>query len=217
MNSIIKYFGGKNGMFKNIIEHFPAKGSYNTYIEPFGGSFGIGFHIPEDMIAPIEIYNDLEQNVYSLFKVLADEEKYERFKSLCDISTYNEIMREEFKEKLKDNSIDDVTRAFYFFYVNRTSFNGIGAFATTQIVRRKMSKSISDYLSAVERLPEIHQRLSKVIIANQDALKLMQHYDTENVFIYADQPYVQSTRGCTLINRKRISEPRSCGKIINVM
>ena len=63
MNSVIKYFGGKNGMFNNIIKQFPDKGSYDTYIEPFGGSFAIGFHTPDDMIAPIEIYNDLYNNV----------------------------------------------------------------------------------------------------------------------------------------------------------
>lgn len=41
MNSIIRYFGGKNGMAKNILEYFPNKDSYDTYIEPFGGSFGV--------------------------------------------------------------------------------------------------------------------------------------------------------------------------------
>ena len=53
MNSPIKYFGGKNGMFNKIVELFPESGTYDTYIEPFGGSFAIGFHTPEDRIAPI--------------------------------------------------------------------------------------------------------------------------------------------------------------------
>ena len=65
MNSIIRYFGGKNGMAKNILEYFPNKGSYNTYIEPFGGSFGVALHNPN--IPTNEIYNDLDHNVYSLF------------------------------------------------------------------------------------------------------------------------------------------------------
>ena len=86
MNSVIKYFGGKNGMFNNIIKQFPDKGSYDTYIEPFGGSFAIGFHTPDDMIAPIEIYNDLYNNVYSLFKVLTNDTLFYEFKKLCDLS-----------------------------------------------------------------------------------------------------------------------------------
>ena len=42
MNAPIQYFGGKNGMSKHIIECFPDKESYNTYIEPFGGSYAVG-------------------------------------------------------------------------------------------------------------------------------------------------------------------------------
>ena len=67
MQTPIKYFGGKNLMFKNIIKHFPSPDTYNSYIEPFGGSYAIGLRL--NPIPPIEIYNDLEQNVYSLYKV----------------------------------------------------------------------------------------------------------------------------------------------------
>lgn len=42
MNAPIKYFGGKGQMFNKIIEHFPDSSTYDTYIEPFGGSFSIG-------------------------------------------------------------------------------------------------------------------------------------------------------------------------------
>ena len=42
MNAPIRYFGGKGTMFNKILEHFPDKLTFNTYIEPFGGSFSIG-------------------------------------------------------------------------------------------------------------------------------------------------------------------------------
>lgn len=194
MNSIIKYFGGKNGMFNSIIKHFPDKLSYNTYIEPFGGSFAIGFHTPEDRIAPIEIYNDLYNNVYSLFKVLSNDVLFSEFKKLCDLSYYSETLRRQFKEELKSDKLSDVRRAFYFFYVNRSSHNGIGGFSMNRVVRRNMAKSVSDYLSTVDRLSEIHQRLSKVMVLNRDAIKLMEEYNSPNVFMYCDPPYVLSTR-----------------------
>lgn len=194
MNSVCKWFGGKNSMFNNILEQFPDKGTYDTYIEPFGGSFAIGFHTPEDKIAPIEIYNDLYNNVYSLFKVLSDEKLFNQFKKLCDCSYYNEYFRQQFREELKRNDIDDLQRAFYFFYVNRSSHNGIGGFSMNRVVRRNMAKSVSDYLSTVDRLPEIHQRLSKVMVLHRDGIKLMEKYSSPNVFIYADPPYVLSTR-----------------------
>ena len=181
-------------MFNKIIELFPEKETYNTYIEPFGGSFAIGFHTPEDRIVPIEIYNDLYNNVYSLFKVISDETLFEQFKKLCDCSYYNEYYRQKLREELKRNDLNDLQRAFDFFYVNRSSHNGIGGFSMNRVVRRNMAKSVSDYLSTIDRLPEIHQRLSKVMVLHRDGIKLIEEYNQPNVFIYADPPYVLSTR-----------------------
>lgn len=198
MNSIIRYFGGKNGMAKNILEYFPNKDSYNTYIEPFGGSFGVALHNPN--IPTDEIYNDLDHNVYSLFRVLVDDSLFEKFQKKCDCIFYCEEMRNKYRNELKEMDFEDteehlVDRAFKFFYVNRTSRNGVGGFSLNLCVRRNMSKSCSDMLSTVEGLPKLHDRLSKVIVTNQDGIKLIGKYSNdENTFIYADPPYHHSTR-----------------------
>jgi DNA adenine methylase len=60
-----------------------------------------------------------------------------------------------------------------------------------------MGKSVSDFLSAIDRLPELHQRLSKVIVLNRSGIDVINRYNLPNVFIYCDPPYVQSTRGET--------------------
>ena len=199
MNSPIRYFGGKNGMACKILKYFPKEGSYNTYIEPFGGSFGVALHNPN--IPPIEIYNDLDNNVYSLFRTLVDKEMFAEFQKLSDLIIYSEKLRKAFKQDLKeipfneDDKLSIVHRAFKFFYVNRTSRNGIGGFSINTCIRRNMSKSCSDMLSTIEGLPKLHDRLSKVIVTNQDGIKLINKYSQrEDVFIYADPPYHQSTR-----------------------
>lgn len=194
MNAPIKYFGGKGLMFKHIIENFPTEGSYDTYIEPFGGSYSVGLKKPE---VPIEIYNDLEQNVYSLYKVLSDETFFNVFKMKCDLAFYSEDMRKELKDSLKRDDLGLIDRAFNYFYVNRTSHNGIGGFSLNTVVRRNMSKSASDYLSSIDRLPELHNKLSRVVMLNTDGIKLMEKYNKPNVLIYADPPYEHSTRGLT--------------------
>ena len=78
---------------------------------------------------------------------------------------------------------------------NRMSRNGIGGFSVNLYIRRKMAKSISDYLSAIDGLPELHARLSRTIIYNRDALDLIEKYNQPNCFLYCDPPYVWSTRG----------------------
>jgi DNA adenine methylase len=194
MKSPIKYFGGKGTMFKNILGQFPDKSEYDIYIEPFGGSFSIGLQKEPH---GTEIYNDLEKNVYSLYKVLSDRELFEKFKERCDLIFYSDDIRKTFKENLKLDNIDIIDRAFYFFYVNRTSHNGVGGFSMNTIIRRSMSKSVSDFLSSIDRLPELHNRLSKVIVSNTDGIELIKRYDNPRTFIYCDPPYHQSTRTST--------------------
>ena len=41
----IKMFGGKGTMFNEIIKYFPDSDEYDTYIEPFGGSYSIGLKL----------------------------------------------------------------------------------------------------------------------------------------------------------------------------
>jgi len=180
-------------MTKNIIEHFPPLDGIDTYIEPFGGSFSIGLKVLDQF--PNIIYNDLEKNVYTLFKVLSTKELYDEFKALCDLSYFDEHLRKELKNELRYNhSLNDVARAYYFFYVNRTSRNGIGGFSLNLVERRKMSKSVSDFLSAIDRLPELHHALSKCLVLNTNGIELVKKYDKPNVFFYLDPPYEQSTR-----------------------
>jgi DNA adenine methylase len=191
----VKFFGGKGTMFNEIMNYFPKSDEYNTYIEPFSGSFSLGLKI--EPIPPIQMYNDLEQNVYSLYKVLSDPDMYRVFKEKCDLALYSEDLRAEFKRSLERPDLPIVERAFCFFYVNRTSHNGVGGFSKNTYIRRGMSKSISDFLSSIDRLDELHDRLSRVIVTNTDGIELIKKYNTPNVFLYCDPPYEQSTRTST--------------------
>lgn len=193
MNPPIRYFGGKSNMKNEIRKYFPTDGSYNIYVEPFGGSYSIGLSYCGDV--PCEIYNDLNRNVYALYSVLQDDVLYQEFKRLCDLTIYSEDLRKEYMENLKGDGLTNVERAYQFFYVNRTSHNGIGGFSCNTIVRRNMCKSVSDMLSAIDRMDALHQRMSKVVVLNRDAISLVEKYCDENVFLYCDPPYVWDTRG----------------------
>lgn len=190
----IKYFGGKNGMINEINKHDPNPVDYHIYCEVFGGSGGKLLSRP---LGHVEIYNDLYHNVYALYKVLSDSELFPLFKNLCDLSIYSEQLRKEFKENLKKDHISLVQRAFYYWYVNRTSHNGIGGISINCYIRRNMAKSTSDFLSCIDRLKELHDRLSSVVILNRDALEVIKQYDAPNVFFYLDPPYSWETRTST--------------------
>ncbi len=190
MKSAIRYFGGKGTLYNKILKYFPSQ--YDIYIEPFGGAYSVGLQ----QKCRQEIYNDLEKNVYSLFKVISDKELFKQFKEKCDLLYYSEDLRKEFKQELKlNNNLSIIDRAFYFFYVSRTSVNGVGGFSINLIKRHNMSKSVSDLLSTIDNLEMLHNRLSTIIVCNQDGTELIKKYNKSNVFFYLDPPYMWSTRG----------------------
>jgi len=189
--SMIKYFGGKNGFANKILEHFPENYSEMNYIEPFCGSAAILFHKEK---SEIEIINDIDKNIYTLFKVLIDKEKFEEFKRLCDLTLYMEDLLKEYSKSLKIDDLSEIERAYRYFYCNRVSYNSCGGFSSSTVIRRHMSKPVSDYLSAIDGLYDIHNRLSNVVIFNTDGVKLIEKYDKENTIMYCDSPYCNEVR-----------------------
>ena len=181
-------------MMKEIQSHFPDHLESYIFIDGFGGGGSAIFS--KDQYG-VEIYNDLNKNLYALFKVLQDSDLFLEFKKKCDLTPYSRDFRNEYKEKLKEEGLSLLDRAFMYFYVNRTSFNGVGSFNVNTSIRRKISKSVSDYLSTIDALPELHYRLSSVIIENMDILDLLNKYNNDKTFFYLDPPYVHSTRKST--------------------
>ena len=192
MNSPIKYYGGKTYMTDIIKNHFPKQ--YNVYVQGFGGGASLLFSKNQEKC---QIYNDLGKNVYSLFKVLSNKEMFLQLKQKLDLTYYSSDLRKQFKQKLKEDNLSFLQRAYCFIYVNRSSFNGVGGFSTNLITRRNMSKSVSDYLSMIDYLPQIHNRLSSVIVENRDIFELIPKYDSKETFFYLDPPYVHETRSST--------------------
>ena len=196
LNAPVKYFGGKGTMWGKISSFFPEKGTYTTYIEPFSGAYSVGLKACADV--PNEIYNDLEPNVYSLYKTLTDEDLYNEFKLRCDLTFYSEDLRREYKKKLEeDKDLPLIDRAYMYFYLNRINRNGIGGMSINRMPRRGMAKCTSDFLSAIERLPELHERLKKVNVLNKDGIELIKEHDNDQTLIYCDPPYDWSTRTST--------------------
>lgn len=187
MRSIIKYYGGKHYMAKYLLELIPK---HDLYIEPFFGGGNMFFSKPP---SKMEIVNDLADNIYALYKVIADENKYKKLQHRLELTPYHSKFRNDYKQKLNEElTIED--RAFYYLYVNRTSFNGVGGFSCTKLIRNNMIRSAYDYLSLIPQLDKIHNRLRNAVVENKDALELIKKYDDDDVFFYLDPPYIQSTR-----------------------
>jgi DNA adenine methylase len=93
-----------------------------------------------------------------------------------------------------------VARAVHLFVRYRQSRQGWGKdFATLSRnrTRRGMNEQVSAWLSAVEGLPEAHERLRRVVVLNDDAVKVIWQQDGKQTLFYCDPPYLHSTRAVT--------------------
>ncbi len=190
IKSPIQYFGGKQGMVKNLLPLIPA---HQTYVEVFGGG---GSLILYKEPSPVDVYNDLDSNLVNFFRVLRDPVQFADFYQRAWLSPYSREEQSFCREHLNDD-LDPVERARRFFVLARYSFSGIigNSFAleVTKSSRGIVGKA-SAYKNVLCWLPIISERLSSIEIEHYDFRRILDIYDRPETFFYCDPPYVPSTR-----------------------
>jgi DNA adenine methylase len=139
----------------------------------------------------VEVYNDLDERITRLFRVLRDHG--EEFRRKATLTPYSEI---EFHEAATPTE-DEIEQARRDFVRWRLSLGGRGdSFSfTLHRVRRRMADVVSGYLSMIdEQLPYIIERLRTVEIVRRPAIDVIRKWDSPSTLVYCDPPYVPSTR-----------------------
>jgi len=193
VKSPFAWYGGKANYADWLIERFPE---HVRYVEPFGGA---GHVLCAKSPIAFEVFNDLDGRIVNFFRVLRDQESFERLQLMLELSPY---ARQEFAEVVTTSLCEDpVENARRFFVLMRQARGGLGmskvtsrAWAVSKRVRRKMPESVSKYLSAIDGLPEVHDRLREVTIEHLPALEVIDKYDDNDTFFYLDPSYLPETR-----------------------
>jgi len=181
----VKWHGGKFYLWRWIIDQFPP---HHTYVEPFGGAASV---LLNKKPAPVEVYNDLDQRITRLFRVIRDHG--DELQRRLTLSPYSEA---EF-EQADDPAEDEIEQARRDFVRWRLSIGGRGTgfSETLHRVRRGMADVVSGYLSAIdENLPKIVERLRTVQILSRPAIEVIEKWDSPETLFYCDPPYVHETR-----------------------
>jgi len=190
--SPILWFGGKGNMRAKIVPILEAI-QHTRYAEPFGGGASI---LLAKKPVELETYNDLDSAVVDLFRVLSDEALFSKFHRRVGLLPYSRELWMEYRATWEEQE-DLVERVARWFVVARQSFGGsFGSSWGTSVTlsRRGMASTASGWLSCLDRLPEIHARLSRVQIENADWRVIIDRYATPETLIYCDPPYVKATR-----------------------
>jgi DNA adenine methylase len=179
----LRYHGSKKGLSETLISLLPHT---HTYIEPFGGGAAV---LITKRPAPVEIYNDLDDEVVNFFQVVRDHG--EEFQRRLKLTPY---ARTEFEACVKAPiSEDNIEMARRFFVRCRQSFSG-------RMVDGNWSVSVdrssaTPVYSVVEHLDRVTSRLRRVQIEHRCFRQILgKVHDRSDVVIYADPPYLQHTR-----------------------
>ncbi len=179
MNSFISWIGGKKLLRKEIVEQFPQKGTFNKYVEVFGGAGWVLF--AKDRHAETEIYNDINGNLVNLFRCA----KYHP-EALQKELEFVLMSREQFfdaKEQLETRGLTDIQKAAKFYVLIKESF---GSDLHSFGISPKNMKNAVDYILLVS------ERLKMVVIENRDFEHILKTYDKKDTLFYADPPYYEA-------------------------
>lgn len=189
MRSVFKYPGSKWSISDWIIGKFPP---HHSYLEPFFGSGAVLF---SKQRSAIETINDIDGDVINLFEwIRTDPERLARYLYLTPYSrdVYNRAWEAQYTEQ------DPFMRAVYF-YIRMMMGHG---FRTTgekvgwknDVQGREAAYAAKNWCQIPDLIFDVAERLRGVQIENRTATDVIRRFNYPNVLIYADPPYLLSTR-----------------------
>lgn len=184
LRPVLRYLGAKWKLSSWIIRHFPP---HDTYVEPFGGSAAV---LLRKEPSPLEVWNDLYEEVWNFFRVLRDEALCARLVRALELTPYHRAEYERCVEGLGGPD-DPVERARRFFVV---SWQGVwGAWRYVKSGAR-YAVTPSGSWGPFDHLMAASRRLRHVQFECRDAFEVMRDYDSPATLFYLDPPYLASTR-----------------------
>lgn len=182
---ILRWHGGKWLLAKWIINHFD---NHRIYVEPFGGAASV---LMQKSRSYAEVYNDLDDEVVNLFKMVRDHG--EELRRALELTPFS---RTEFIESYSANTDPleqarrTVIRSFMGFGSN--SHNKITGFRSN--ANRSGTTPAHDWMNYPDAMGALIERLSGVVIENRNAADVILAYDSPHTLHYVDPPYVSDTR-----------------------
>jgi len=187
------YFGGKGRMLAKLLPLLPP---HRVYVEPFCGAASLFF---AKNPSPVEVLNDLNEDVVNVFRVLQNKETHEelRFRLM-----YTPYARAEFVraiEMLKQKDLTPVERAWAFMVRQNMGFGGKGGakggnWGRVFIPNQDCAETCNRWLMRLSMLDAWRWRLMLVQIDCRDALEVIRYWDSPDTLFYVDPPYVNETR-----------------------
>ena len=185
MKTPITYYGGKQTLLKYLLPLIPQ---HRLYCEPFFGGGAVFFAKPK---SEVEVINDINGEIVNFFKVL--KSKFPELQREIKATLHS---RELYKKAMvvydHPDLFTDVKRAWALWVLTNQGFAGmIGSWGFGKDDSKEAA--LANKRDAFKK--EYEDRLAKVQVENNNAIKVIQRCDEKETFIYADPPYIGSDQG----------------------
>lgn len=186
---VIRYHGGKWLLAPWIIGHLPP---HQVYVEPFGGGGSVLMRKPRSYA---EVYNDLDDEIVGLFRVLRDPLSAARLEEVLRLTPF---ARQELKAAYGETD-DPIERARRLVV---RCFMGFGSDGHNMIVmtgfransNRSGTTPAQDWRNWPGAMRAMTDRLQGVVIECRPGIEVMRAHDAPNAVHYVDPPYLPETR-----------------------
>lgn len=186
---VLRWHGGKWLQAGEIISLFPP---HRNYTETFGGAASVLIRKPR---AYAEVYNDLDDDVVNLFRVLRD---HDQGRALMDALIHTPFARVEFNEAYlpTDDPVEKARRLVIrsFMGFGSDGHNGARPTGFRASSNRSGTTPAHDWTGYPDALERIIWRLQGVVIEHRPAIEVMAQQDSAETLHFVDPPYMHATR-----------------------
>lgn len=188
MKTPITYYGGKQGMLKDILPLIPE---HNTYTEAFAGGAAVLFAKPP---AKINVINDLNGELINFYRTVVSDYEGLKREIMQTLHSREHVQVAKFIYDHPDY-FPEVKRAWAVWTLSKLGFSGdlSGSFAFSKSGRSKRAINVDYAKDAFGR--ELKELLETCTIEQDDAFKVIERYDTPDTFHFIDPPYVGRNMG----------------------
>lgn len=185
---IMRYHGGKWKLAPWVLQHFPP---HTTYTEAFGGA---GSVLLRKVASPVEIYNDLDERIVRLFRVLRDSSKAAELIRQLELTPYSRA-EHDLSYEATDDDLEHARRVIVRSMFGHGSRGATSAHRTGfRVARRDAFTAPMDWQNYPPALRYVVTRLKAVTVECDDAAKVLKRYDAPDALHFVDPPYVLATR-----------------------
>lgn len=187
---VLKYPGSKWKMADWIISLMPP---HKSYLEPFFGSGAVFFRKPPSRI---ETINDLDGEIVNLFRCI--REKPEELERAVALTPYSRCEYEQawsrFKEGGPCEGVEAARETLVRYWQSHGSTAVYKGGWKNDVAGREYAYDVRYWRKLPWQIEVTAERLKEAQIEQLPAVELIRRFRNPDVLIYADPPYLLSTR-----------------------